>query len=697
MPETACRCESERLFCINGSTPAGCLLSARSREVGKAALSIPMLCSQHLRNILLDSMASAAVVMLKDELQQSLEAFSAYERMSTDIMQLIRAVYKEFHHEGEYAKGKGKEFTFWLRQYHGASFFLPFERAAGGRQDLSFDGAIPIFANFAICSTYLRDLVFSPGHKNILEDFLWHTLSCVEMIALTRVLTLWALLVSRPFRWLCGCSHKLNDWSVYSMSSVLDMVESFLITVSNDGAALLDPTIDIFAQVIATQPVFKEWMDRAAIETITAPDGRTKHPWHQIVLAEARAPTNESVKQTEDMTIQLAQAMAVCGLKKMRDPKVAIADWLSSQDGKFSLARSAAAHEATKGAHVTNDRVESNFGSFDNVIRVFRTISVDAASGIAQAMRMHYFDPTIVKHKKNISHSKKTSKEPVSSRSSVGYFGNMPEPLQKSCIDMARAYCRTARTWERQDRVEQLAYRELMRAQNLELQIEALVEKGAIAVERFNAYASRAAKTLLEVSMALDDIEAGNGRLAYLREQIELRVLGFGWREFAVPWKRGDEDLNSSILRLTSHLKALLVEEKARATRGEIPNEPWIPDFEAKTVKNLGKPTADSLALARKALCSPEQLAEGIKKERERRLACGFADDVQAVQPLKPPLLDKKLVGVRLEVCWHYTSTEDGKTKVSLPTLSLPSQLVVLATNSQTFWHRFQCGALQKS
>lgn len=47
---------------------------------------------QHLRNILIDAMAASATSLLKDELQESLDAFSAFERMSTDPMQLIRAV-----------------------------------------------------------------------------------------------------------------------------------------------------------------------------------------------------------------------------------------------------------------------------------------------------------------------------------------------------------------------------------------------------------------------------------------------------------------------------------------------------------------------------------------------------------------------------------------------------------------------------
>lgn len=49
-------------------------------------------CMQHIRNILLDAMAAQAAKVLQQELKDSLEAFSSFERMSTDPMQLIRAV-----------------------------------------------------------------------------------------------------------------------------------------------------------------------------------------------------------------------------------------------------------------------------------------------------------------------------------------------------------------------------------------------------------------------------------------------------------------------------------------------------------------------------------------------------------------------------------------------------------------------------
>ena len=60
-----------------------------------------------------------------------------------------------------------------------------------------------------------------------------------------------------------------------------------------------------------------------------------------------------------------------------------------------------------------------------------------------------------------------------------------------------------------------------------------------------------------------------------------------------------------------------------------MPTEAAMPDLRAKTLKQLGTPTDDSTELAARSLCSPEQLAAAIVRERERREAAGFTDAVQ--------------------------------------------------------------------
>jgi hypothetical protein len=61
-------------------------------------------CHAHLRNIVINAMSMAATNHLKEELADSLAEFSSFDRMSVDGNDLIRAVFKEFHEGGEYAK-----------------------------------------------------------------------------------------------------------------------------------------------------------------------------------------------------------------------------------------------------------------------------------------------------------------------------------------------------------------------------------------------------------------------------------------------------------------------------------------------------------------------------------------------------------------------------------------------------------------
>ena len=91
-------------------------------------------CHQHMRNIFLKEMSAAQARHVAEELKPHLDNFSAWERMSTDFTQLLRATYKELHHTQRYYKGKGVEFSAWLLANYPSAFAIHFERADGGRQ-----------------------------------------------------------------------------------------------------------------------------------------------------------------------------------------------------------------------------------------------------------------------------------------------------------------------------------------------------------------------------------------------------------------------------------------------------------------------------------------------------------------------------------------------------------------------------------
>ena len=83
----------------------------------------------------------------------------------------------------------------------------------------------------------------------------------------------------------------------------------------------------------------------------------------------------------------LAQEMANAALVAMRDPRRAICSLLTSQEGEFAIGKDESKHTATAGAHVTNCRVESNFGCIDTLMRMFRYATVENVSGIAQQVK----------------------------------------------------------------------------------------------------------------------------------------------------------------------------------------------------------------------------------------------------------------------------------------------------------------------
>ena len=103
-----------------------------------------------------------------------------YERMTTDFDQMLRADYKEFHHGGRYYKGKGVPYGEWLCDTHPDAFIIKLERAEGGRQDLDYDAAVPLYINRKYVIEFLHPLVFGADHSNILEDFLYVTHKAVE-------------------------------------------------------------------------------------------------------------------------------------------------------------------------------------------------------------------------------------------------------------------------------------------------------------------------------------------------------------------------------------------------------------------------------------------------------------------------------------------------------------------------------------
>ena len=617
-------------------------------------------CHQHLRNIVLNAAAQGATSYLKTELGESLDEFSSFDRMSVDGMDLIRAIFKELHVEGEYAKGKQREADAWRKRYHASAAWAPFERANGSRQDLAFDGAVPIFANRKLILEFLHGIVSVPTHENKLEKFIWHVLSCNEMTALLRTSTLVKLLISEPWRWLCGKASKLVDWSPVKSAEVLDAVEKAFVEIAADGRKLFDPTFDPFAAFAAAQPAFAAWRKQEQDRTVKAPDG-TVHKLNELILAEARAPQQSGNVQATETVVALAQRMANAALVAMRDPRRAIADKLSSQYGEnaANAENSDEVHEATRGAHVINDYVESTFGCYDAVSRQFRRTTVEHLSGMAQQMRMGDFDraPVITSDRRK----RKDGAEAPEAASEGFFWSGLTDELRASLVEMARHEAADAR---KAGRAALLAHDEAKlarREERVQSMLDAAVEHYAYALELFNAWEAQGVKTKAEVDRFLAGKPEAQ-KLEFLRKQIEMRVLGLGWDKFATRWSSQSDTRIGTV----AHLRALLVDEIIPEEMGlrrlkKLPTEAAPPHLCRRMVKQLGTLDADALAISQRALFSADELKAKAEQAMQRRVESGVADTVESMQELDPPPFDQQLVGKQLEVLWKYTNQETGE------------------------------------
>ena len=78
--------------------------------------------------------------------------------VTTDVIQLLRAVEKYFGREANYAKGKGSMFIDWMGRYHRGAYLYPVSRACrGSRQDIGVEGAVAVLMNIPF---YLEFLIW---------------------------------------------------------------------------------------------------------------------------------------------------------------------------------------------------------------------------------------------------------------------------------------------------------------------------------------------------------------------------------------------------------------------------------------------------------------------------------------------------------------------------------------------------------
>ena len=503
-----------------------------------------------------------------------------------------------------------------------------FERAEGGRQDLDYDAAVPLYIMRKYIIEFLHTLVHGGNHSNILEDFLYISFSSAEFIAMTRANAIVDIVISMPLRWLSGNAYKLDNFSPLDMRIALRLVHDLFEKVALDGSVLLDPDLDLFGSFADTQPLFAEWRkymfeDKCALSA----DGTTSYLTYKLVrdeLLDPRDPTNQGSRLK---TIEYLEVQAKAALLKINDPKLALARNLAPVEGVGDVLGRA----DTIGLDATNDRLsESIFGMWDYILRRNPGITLEAASALVQAMAMKAFDEG-------------------------GMLDQLPEKEARALFDMARTTMDEMRVIDRADHAALDAYHTSKRKSNSQLELDALVKQYALALSFFARWQQRGVSSPEAAREKLDGIAKSQDKLDWLREQIEMRVIGLGFDEFKPAWSSSKDENVGTVDGLSGLLRDILMEEAERRGDDALPSAAVVPQMRRKTFKELGTPTVQATELADKVLALPAaELLQRAQAKRQALCDAGELDEVGDEQPEHAPVRDASLVGAWLEIRWRY-------------------------------------------
>ena len=487
-------------------------------------------------------------------------------RGHVDTQAVGRAAAKNFltNVTNPYAKGKGSEFFGWVVQNekYRSRFLYTLERIdLGTRQDSMTECAFPLYMN----RDMFYDFVASekPTDDNKLEQALELSLSCVEVIAATRIRGILFFKVFSPLRFLVHSSEM--EMGPLDMGNVYVSLAKYLKAAKTDPASLLlNKDHDFFDNMLTIYDsgdpdltdrrllMYRAWKERLFNTKGTSIDGETSAHVMQLAYNELMDPTDDTNKSTTPSVAILAQAWCTGMYRFMvEDPKSPIGDYLPKEmtgradDGKhYVRSGDTTKPEDYKGKPGSNDPAERNFSLYDATLKKFPKLNHASASAIAQNLTNYHISRTVEFASRG---SSETAKE---SGSLGGLFDDLHEDLQDAAMKAARSVIGELLEDER----EQLA---AMHRHNAERRKEKVRKKTALAVKKYVT-----ARKYFGMECILNEIDldvelaqlTDPQKLILLKEQIKIRVTGYGWKELKCAFSEGGvartwEELRDHLVR----------------------------------------------------------------------------------------------------------------------------------------------------
>ena len=508
-------------------------------------------CMHHLRNVHLKGVEKALTTYLNTYLKDTIEDIDPSLRVSSSMSALIRAFDKEFSLCANYRKGHGMLFNEWMKEHHAGELLLHVERAGGARHDLFVEGAPAIYWNRVYCIEFLDERLRLSGEGNILQENLFIILSSLEMVALARTCSILYLSICLPFRWIAARTHTLKEykWGARSMGRIFDILETRLEEIKSESALFVnrDYMMGLFKEVVDEIPPFKEYLEhmyeKRKMPTVVG--SNTKEVHLALLRDELFYPTIEDNQDSTDLVKELAVVSAKAYLDELRNENKASYKYLSSSRSSFSYVHCPdEIKEEMLGKMATNDLAESSFGTVTNQMQRFSRIDIAGAAAVSDLQRTQFLNRVGEK----------------------GIFHNFSDEIQISLVltameDAPRTRRENRSLLNRQCKAKQMK-EEMIKEKGLQKATEEYID----AIYYYNMYKSSGCwKSANEVNRGLRQLQTKKDKYESIKENINIRVKGFGWTQFRQSWSKDGKQ--HSVEFLAEKLKCIIKLEKNRASQ----------------------------------------------------------------------------------------------------------------------------------
>jgi len=471
----------------------------------------------------------------------------------------------------------------------------------------------------------------------------------MEMIALCRVMAILHFKICMPMRWLAGNTHSVGavgyDWSSRSMGKAIDAIHDIMVTIENDGSMFMDENFmnSIFNNIYTDEdgndgplePLVEAMKYKFEDKITPAVDGSKVLPYDQL-NAELFYPDREENKATTTLVEKMAVELAVCMLQELRDPKKATSDYLSSEEGKFSWGETTEdEHQACMGKMATNDPAESPFATLTQQLQSFGRVLGIHASAIGQARINGDFHRDIKDENNN------------------GAYLRLPKEMHDSLLRFAIGAAPQVRKAEKVALDKQRARKDRRKEILREKKLMAAQREYANALTYIDMYHSSACwKTSSNIRKEFSNLTSMTAKKDAMKEQINIRVLGFGWDDLHHPWSKGGVDYTPEQLR--DYLIATILPEQKKRT---IPAIPSIKLPSRGDKNRLGTKSKFVEELDRRKAEKKKDFIRAAKRMRDDLDDDKVTDRYEKLQGPQR-CVDETLLGDRIEILFELTEPD---------------------------------------